>query len=75
MKERIKFVREPLRSEITEIAKQENMSVVELVEYVLRRYVEDFYTFPDNAGEGEELGENDSSGENSDNGGFLTNED
>jgi len=73
----IEFVREPLRSEIAEIADQENMSVVEFVEYVLRRYVEDFYTFdPDNAGEVEQesemdengsTGEDDSSDENSDN--------
>ncbi len=43
MKNEIEYVREPLRSQVKEIAEQQNMSIDELVEYVLRRYVEDFY--------------------------------
>ena len=35
--------REPLRSRIEEIAEEQNMSVEEFVEYVDRRYIEDFH--------------------------------
>lgn len=35
--------REPLRSRIEEIAEEQNMSVEEFVEYVVRRYIEDFH--------------------------------
>ena len=41
----LEVVRQPLRSRIEKIADEENMSVEEFVEYVLRRYVEDFYDF------------------------------
>ena len=37
------FVREPVLSRAREIAERHNMSVEEFIEYVLRRYIEDFY--------------------------------
>ncbi len=36
-------VREPLLSQIKEIAEEQNMELDEFVEYVLRRYVDDIY--------------------------------
>ena len=39
----IEIFREPLRSRIEEIAEEQNMSIEEFVEYVVRRYIEDFY--------------------------------
>ena len=35
--------REPLRSRTIEIAEEQNMSLEEFVEYVVRRYIEDFH--------------------------------
>jgi DNA-directed RNA polymerase specialized sigma subunit len=35
--------REPVRSRIEEIAEEQNMSLEEFVEYVVRRYIEDFH--------------------------------
>ena len=37
------FVREPVLSRAREIAERHNMPVEEFIEYVLRRYIEDFY--------------------------------
>ena len=39
----VEIFREPLRSRIEEIAEEQNMSIEEFVEYVFRRYIEDFY--------------------------------
>jgi hypothetical protein len=35
--------REPVRSRTIEIAEEQNMSLEEFVEYVVRRYIEDFH--------------------------------
>lgn len=35
--------REPVRSRAVEIAEEQNMSIEEFVEYVVRRYIEDFH--------------------------------
>ena len=37
------ILREPLRSRAIEIAEEQNMSFEEFVEYVVRRYIDDFY--------------------------------
>jgi len=37
------IVREPLLSQAKEIAEEQNMTIKELLEYALRRYIEDIY--------------------------------
>ena len=37
------IVREPLLSQAKEIAEEQNMTIEELLEYALRRYIEDIY--------------------------------